>query len=354
MFTTLLAATAASVAAPAGAGGPVDPFLVVISEIRIDQPSADDDEFFELQVLPGGATLDGLTYLVIGDGAGGSGVIESVTPLDGNVSDANGFFVVAESTFTAGTANLTATLDFENSDNVTHLVVRDFTGADGDDLDTDDDGVLDVTPWSSVVDAVSLVETPDSGDLFYGAALGGVDVGPSGTFVPGHVFRCLTTLTDWRIGVFGPVGTSDTPGAENPCLAERSEFCAPAAANDVSAAGGQAVLLGTGSLQLNDSALVALNVTDGFGLFAFSDMVTAPMPAAIGGNMCIGVNPVRMNRILAISGTQATLPLDFTDMANAEFGTEAGQTRYYQFFYRDGATGLGGNFTTGVAVTWAP
>ena len=78
---------------------------VQINEIRIDQPSADDDEYFELAGKPG-LMLDGLTYIVIGDGTGGSGVIESVTPLSGSIP-ASGYFVVAESTFTLGVADQT-------------------------------------------------------------------------------------------------------------------------------------------------------------------------------------------------------------------------------------------------------
>ena len=140
----------------------------VISEIRIDQPSTDVDEYFEL-AGNAGDSLGGLTYIVIGDGSGGSGVIESVTDLSGSALDADGFFVAAEASFTLGTADLVATLGFENSDNVTHVLVSGFSGAIGDDLDTDDDGTLDVLPWTSVIDAVGLVETPGSGDQFYGA-----------------------------------------------------------------------------------------------------------------------------------------------------------------------------------------
>ncbi|MCA9432644.1 MAG: hypothetical protein KC940_19175, partial [Candidatus Omnitrophica bacterium] len=53
---------------------------VRINEIRIDQPSTDTDEYFEL-VGPPGLSLNGLTYLVIGDGVGGSGEIEEMTDL---------------------------------------------------------------------------------------------------------------------------------------------------------------------------------------------------------------------------------------------------------------------------------
>ncbi len=193
-------------ATPVGAAPPD----LRLSEIRIDQPSTDDDEFAELVGTPG-ASLDGVTYLVIGDGSGGSGTIEAVVSLDGQVLPADdGVLVLAESTFTIGTADVVTDLNFENSDNVTHLLVDGFSGANADDLDTDDDGVLDVTPWTSVIDAVSLVETPGSGEAFYAGSLGFTDLGPDGTFVPGHAF--IDGDGVWQIGTFSPVGDTDTPG----------------------------------------------------------------------------------------------------------------------------------------------
>ena len=183
-----------------------------INEVRIDQPGADNDEYFELVGTPG-ATLDGLTYIVIGDGAGGSGTIEAVIDLSGQTFDSNGFFVAAESTFTLGTADLTASLNFENSDNVTHLLVEGFTGANGDDLDTNDDGILDVQPFTSIVDSVALIETDPavSGEQVYSTT----QVGPDGTFVPAHVFRDPDGTGDFQIGQFDPAGGDDTPGASN-------------------------------------------------------------------------------------------------------------------------------------------
>jgi uncharacterized repeat protein (TIGR01451 family) len=184
-----------------------------ISEVRIDQPSTDNDEYFELAGAPGLA-LDGMTYLVIGDGTGGSGVIENVTDLAGQVIPPSGYFVAAEDTFTLGTRDMTTTLNFENGDNVTHLLVQDFTGADGDDLDTNDDGVLDVTPWAQIVDLIALIEEenpPTNTEWHYGPPT----VGPDGSFVPGHAYRCDP---DWEIGAYDPVGGDDTPGAANPCI----------------------------------------------------------------------------------------------------------------------------------------
>ena len=185
---------------------------ILISEIRIDQPGTDIDEYFELSGSPG-IPLNGLTYLVIGDLSSGSGVIEAVVDLTGQSIPISGYFVAAEGSFSLGTADLTTVLDFENSDNVTHLLVNGFTGANGDDLDTDDDGILDSTPWAEVLDIVALIEEnnpPSATEYHYGPPT----VGPDGSYVPGHVFRCDT---NWVIGSFDPVGGDDTPGAMNIC-----------------------------------------------------------------------------------------------------------------------------------------
>lgn len=200
LFRSLCAATLLAFASQANAA--------LINEIRIDQPSADDDEYFELFGTPG-ESLDSLTYIVLGDGAGGSGVIESVTSLAGLSLNSSGYFLAAEGTFTLAVADLTTSLNFENSDNVTHMLVADFTGADGDDLDTDDDGVFDVTPWSSIADSVSLVEA-DPGELPYSSTV----VGPDGTFVPGHVYRSPDG-GDWVIGSFSTGEVTETPGTTN-------------------------------------------------------------------------------------------------------------------------------------------
>jgi hypothetical protein len=153
--------------------------------------------------------LDGLTYIVIGDGVTGDGTVENVTDLSGNIIPLNGIFVAAESTFSLGTADLVADLNFENNDNVTHLIVKDFNGAIDDDLDTDDDGVLDITPWSEIVDCVAFVGLP-GGEYTYCSEI----VGPDDIFVPGHIYRC----TDgWHIGAFDPAGGNDTPGSANDC-----------------------------------------------------------------------------------------------------------------------------------------
>jgi hypothetical protein len=222
-FVRALAAAGAVMATMSlSAGGPD----VLISEVRIDQPGADLDEYFELTGPPG-FSLIGLTYIVLGDGAAasGSGLIEAVVPIDGLIAP-SGKFVVAEGSFTLGVPDLTANLNFENSDNVTHLLVTGFSGADATDLDTDNDGSLDLTPWTAVVDAVGLIVEPNppaATEFAYGAALGFVDVGPDGVFVPGHVYRYEGDCTDWQIGGFD-LGVNDSPGAANPSCPPPPQF----------------------------------------------------------------------------------------------------------------------------------
>lgn len=199
---------------------------IVINEIRRDQAGADDDEYIEFYIDGSlSAAIGDYTLLVLGDGGAGSGVIEEVSDFGalGVTSTADGSFIVFhESTLTLtvdpAAEAIVTTLNFENSDNVTFLIVTDFTGSDGDDLDVDDDGVLDVTPWSAVIDAVALVgPAGDPADEFeYATGLGGVTIGPEGPFDPGHVYSTVDGASTFDFGLFGVSASSDdTPGATN-------------------------------------------------------------------------------------------------------------------------------------------
>ena len=302
-----------------------------INEIRIDQPGSDDDEYFELLTEPG-ASLDGLSYIVIGDGSAGSGVVESITDLTGSATGGSGFCVCAESTFTLGPADLTATLGFENGDNVTHLLVRDFTGVLQEDLDTDDDGVLDITPWSEVLDAVSLVEEIGGGDQYYGASLGFADLGPNGSFVPAQAVRCDE---GWRIGTFSLEGL-DTPGVPNfPCAGVWFR-CAAADIDPISQ--GIVAMQGSGSIQLNDtSAFIYELPVDSFGV-----VIAGPAgpinPTPFGAN-CMDPGAVRISYGFASNG-ELTVPLDLTGL-----GPMIGSGLAVQYLYRDANAPAGARFS---------
>lgn len=352
-FSAIGALAVSSTATPsfAQAGDGVLP-NVDINEIRIDQPGGDSDEYFELTGAPN-TSLDGLTYIVIGDGAGGSGTIEAVVDLTGNAINANGFFLVAEGTFSlTTTVDLTTNVNFENGDNVTHLLLDGFTGANGDDLDTDDDGTLDVTPWNAIISGVALIEeaNPPMGTEFhYGNLPGTTIVGPDGSFVPAHPVLCDG---DWRFGSFTAIGGDDTPGAENFCPAETSTFCT-ALPNSFSATGSTLALdsVSGGSIAANDSSLVVNDTPDQFGLFVQSSSTMAPFTITNGGNLCLGFPDLqRLTAPIMANMNTASYALDFAG-TGAESSTTAGMTMYYQWYHRD-STPTPENLSEGLAITW--
>ncbi|PQO38019.1 hypothetical protein C5Y97_07990 [Blastopirellula marina] len=193
----------------------------VINEFVADHTGTDDYAFVEI-FAPGVSVptdLSGLTLLEIEGGASNRGTIDKIAAI--GLTDANGYFV--------------ANLDAEN-DTVTYLLVSGFTGSVGDDLDTNDDGILDATPWTAIVDSVATIDnpladfayadapalTPDlDGDSFQ---YGGASRIPNGTDTD--------TVNDWVRNNFSGAGFAAFPGATpNPGEALNT----PGAANVVSA-----------------------------------------------------------------------------------------------------------------------
>ena len=317
---------------------------VSISELRIDQPSSDNDEYVEFLSSPG-QDMTGLTYIVIGDGTGGSGVIESVTDLVGTVGS-SGYFVVAESSFSLGTADQTATLNFENSDNVTHLLVAGFTGTNGDDLDTDDDGVLDSTPWGTIIDSIALIEDPNGGDKVYSDNT----VGPDGTFVPSHPFVC--SGLGWTIGEHDPLAGDDTPGADNACTTsgEFEAYCV-SFPNSVSFDGAQIGWNGSGNISDNDTVITVNDCPDTWGLFFFGHSEDFQVPFG-NGALCVGDIQDRWG-VFTAAGNQQSQALDFTG-AGPEAGFMPGEVKYIQYWYRDPKQGAWNNTSNGLKFTIRP
>lgn len=194
---------------------------VRLNEIRVDHGGADVDEYVEF-AGPAGTPLTGMSLVVIGDGTGGCGIVEVALDLSPYSIQADGYLAIKYSA--AAGALLTGydvslTGSFENSDNLTFLLVTGNTAATGNDLDSaPEDGVLDSAPWTGVLDSVALTEgtTPNctTDEHVYSTTV----VGPDGTFAPGHIYFCPS---GWLIGGFGntwPTGIVDTPGAANPCV----------------------------------------------------------------------------------------------------------------------------------------
>jgi len=193
---------------------------VTINEIRIAQPGADVDEYFEL-IGPPGTPLDDIQYIVLGDIP--SGTIESVVDLTGQVIPPSGLFVVGEGGFSLGVADFTATINFEDPDTVTHMLVGGLNAGISDNLDGNTDGVLDFTPWLELIDVVAVVHDIST-EFAYGPGSTCV-AGPScqtvnnGMAAPAHVFRCPNAYGPWQEGTFDPAAMDalDTPGMLNPC-----------------------------------------------------------------------------------------------------------------------------------------
>ncbi|MEM9453115.1 MAG: MYXO-CTERM sorting domain-containing protein [Myxococcota bacterium] len=194
---------------------------VTINEIRIDQTGPDNDEYFELSGPPG-TPLDDIQYIVLGDTP--TGELEAVIDLTGNVIPPSGLFVATEDTFTIGPPpDLVTSLNFENFDTVTHLLVGGLSALTGADLDVDADGVLDSTPWVAVLDTVSVID-PTPNELPYGPG-SSCTLGPTcqqvadGLATPSQIYRCPDGDGFWQIGDIDEqaVPSTDTPGAPNAC-----------------------------------------------------------------------------------------------------------------------------------------
>lgn len=120
----------------------------MINEFVADHTGSDTQAFVEISGAPS-SDFSSFTLLEIeGDGTS-SGTIDAAIPL--GTTNAAGYWTTPE--------------DMENG-TLSILLVQGFTGAVGDDIDNDNDGVLDVTPWTGVVDGVAKTDGT-AGDQTY-------------------------------------------------------------------------------------------------------------------------------------------------------------------------------------------
>ncbi len=197
-----------------GNGG--EPALPLINEFVFNHIGTDASEYAE---IVGSANTDYSAYTLLqleGDNGSFFGRVTSAQTLGS--TDARGFWATGSlnNVYQNGTQTL--------------LLVEGFTGSVNDDLDTNDDGVLDVRPWTNLVDSVA-VSDGGSGDLTYSTTV--LAPGFDGdTFTPGGASRIpngtdTDTAADWvrndfdLAGIPGFAGTPvegealNTPGATN-------------------------------------------------------------------------------------------------------------------------------------------
>ena len=206
--------------AAAGSVGAADEPL--LNEFVANHTGTDTHEYVEV-VGPAGSDLSALTVLQIEGDGNGAGTIDSAFPV--GTTDADGYW------WTGALDN-----DIENG-TISLLLVEGFRGAVGDDLDGDDDGTLDVTPWDRVVDSVA-VSDGGAGDRAYG----GVTLAPGfdgDSFTPGGASRIpdatdTDTAADWTRNDFDGAGLPGFSGTLEPGEAANT----PGAVNQAEGGGG--------------------------------------------------------------------------------------------------------------------
>jgi subtilisin family serine protease len=296
----------------------------LISEIRTHDPAdPDEQEYVEIyNTSTDPELLNNVSYAVIGDDAGDTdGIIDEFFELSPwyEQIDGHDFWTVATSTFTLGTADQTTTLAFENGDNVTHMLLLHASLTAGCDVDLNDDGVLDYTPWLKVLDSVALLE--DSGSIPYTSEWWYADatIGPNGIGdAPGHVYRCNTTGW-WEMGQSDPAVGVDTPDADNPAC---DGFWFGGLDHDLIEAGGQVIgnqlhlVGGSGGTDFGFSPKVGFS---DFMCIELGDFVPGPMPSgAILRGTAIGVIGGMPGHVITslqteVTGTVLNLSAEFPE-----------------------------------------
>jgi uncharacterized protein len=177
----------------------------------------------------GDPNTDYSTYTILeieGDAGAAVGTVDEVIPV--GTTDENGIWL----------ADLPANA-LENG-TISLLLVQNFTGSLNQDLDLDNDGVFDSTPWDGIVDSVA-VNDGGVGDITYGAPVLGVSYDGL-PFAPGGASRIpdgfdTDAATDWVrndfdlagipgfLGTIGPGEAYNTPGAPNEIYVAPPEVC---------------------------------------------------------------------------------------------------------------------------------
>lgn len=191
---------------------------VHINEIQVSTSST-DWEFIELQGA-GGYDISNLTLLVIesdADSTGEStpGTVDRIITFDSQMIGTDGLFL-AMSPAAATAYGIIGDFSFANNSfensSASYLLVEGFSGAEGDDLDTDDDGILDSSPWLRLHDSITLLDySVENSDYVYA----GVSVGPDGYYLPSGAYRC-PDAPDGSFTAFLDFTSPDgTPGTYN-------------------------------------------------------------------------------------------------------------------------------------------
>ena len=325
----------------------------MINEFVADHDNAisyDTEEFIEIYGSPN-TDYSSLYLLEIeGDSSSNEGAIDEVTQL--GTTDANGFLVYNFSN------------DLENG-TITFLLVQGFTGSAGDDIDTDDDGVIDNAPWSSIIDGVA---TQEGGtDIAYTADPAVVELDTDfggGSIQVGGASRITDGVdndldTDWVRNDFGGYGLTggpaagtdgeaiNTPGASNQIftdvtaptvstLTPADDSTTVALADNLEATFSENIQKGTGTITLHlsadDSIVESFDVTSE-AIIVFNNTLrinpTADLLEGVGYYVQITAGALTdtaatPNAFAGITGTTGWNFIDLTLLSSEDFNDASG------------------------------
>ncbi len=240
---------------------------LVINEYSASTTGA-DVEYIEVFGTPD-HDFSNLTLLELeGDGASNMGTVDDVIPV--GTTDANGYLLI----------NLAA--DTLENGTITLLLVDGFTGTLGQDLDTNNDGVFDVTPWTSIVDDVASNDG-GAGDITYSTST--LTVSYDGLpFAPGGASRIpngvdTNTPADWVRNDFDLAGIPTYTGT--PILGEA--YNTPGAVNAAVLPPPELIIskAGPASVNLNTNFNYVLTVENQTDLELTNVVITDSLPLSV-------------------------------------------------------------------------
>ena len=239
----------------------------VINEWVFNHTGPDVDEYIEIFGAPS-EDLSAYSVLVIDSSLADTGTIQNAFTL--GTADASGYQLAGGGVQTGGT--------FTNGD-LSILLVRNFTGAVNDDLDTNDDGTFDSTPWTDIIDDVALGDG-FSANNYSTTVLTPATLNDGNTFTPGGASRIANgvdtdSAADWRrndfdgdgLPSFGSIFTTDPFEATNTPLAANTSM-EPTPALTITESGGSTDVSESGAtdtfsigLTTNPASSVTVTVT---------------------------------------------------------------------------------------------
>lgn len=171
-----------------------------INEFVFEHPGTDNHEFVEIFGMPSTDYSDYSILQLEGNTSAAFGVINSVDQV--GTTDGNGIW---------WTGFLT---NHYQNDSPSFLLVKGFTGNVGVDLDTNNDGVIDIEPWSELVDTIAVSHS--SSHKTYGSTIlyseyDGLPYAPGGASrIPD--WHDTESITDWVRNDFDLAGIPDFDG----------------------------------------------------------------------------------------------------------------------------------------------